>query len=211
MRIELRSWTIVGFTAVIWAALILTGFVTGNTEAFSTISEAVPLLLLALFFFERWGWRYGRLPQAVGVPLVRGTWKGTLQPLAPDQAPGESSGSKVAYLAVEQTLTTVSVRLMTDESESDQIAGIVATRASGAPAISYTYLNTPTIDRREASPIHHGGGLLTIYDGTRLRLEGEYWTERRTKGKLAFTEHAAKVARSYADATALFAAGQPAE
>ena len=34
---------------------------------------------------------------------------------------------------------------------------------------------------------------------------GEYWTERRTKGALSFAEHSPKVARSHADAVALFA------
>ena len=204
MRVELRSWALMGLAGIVWVTLLITGAVTGNGDAFGAISATVPVLLVLGYLFERWGWRIGRIPRLFGVPLVRGTWKGTLSPLGP------GASVKVAYLAVQQTLTSASVRLLTDESESDQIAGTVFHRTSGAPAISYTYFNTPVIDRREASPIHHGGGLLTILGRNQLRLEGEYWTERATKGKLVFTEHAATVARSYADAAALFADSAPA-
>jgi SMODS-associating 2TM, beta-strand rich effector domain len=199
MRVELRSWALMGLAGIVWVALLITGAVTGNGDASGAISATVPVLLVLGYLFERWGWRIGRIPRLLGVPMVRGTWKGTLRPL------GLGASIKVAYLAVEQTLTSASVRLLTDESESEQIAGTIFRRASGASAISYTYLNTPVIDRREASPIHHGAALLSILDRNQLRLEGEYWTERATKGALAFTEHAAKVARSYADAAALFA------
>ncbi len=203
MRAELRSWAIVGLAGIIWAALLLAGVVTGNGDAFGAISAAVPVFLLVAYAFERWLWRVGQTARLFGVPVLRGTWRGTLRAVGTSEAP--VAPAKVAYLAVEQTLTTISVRLLTDESESDQIAGTVFRRPSGALAISYTYLNTPEVERREASPIHHGGGLLTVHDGTGLRLEGEYWTERRTKGALSFAEHTERVARSYADAAALFA------
>lgn len=199
---EVRSWAIVGLTGVVWAALVLAGVVTGNVEAFSTIADVVPLLMLVAWAFERWGWR--AVPRLVGVPVLRGTWQGTIESLRPDPTTGLPADPKVAYLAIEQTLTTISVRLMTEESESDQIAGTVYRRASGALAISYTYLNTPSIDRRDASPIHHGGGLLTIHDGAGVRLEGEYWTERATKGMLSFATRSPRVTRSFTDAVALF-------
>lgn len=100
------------------------------------------------------------------------------------------------YLAVEQTLTTVGIALFTDESTSRSIAGSVANVPGRGWVLSYSYLNTPRIERRETSPIHYGGALLSIVDGGGVKIDGEYWNDRGSKGRLVFREHAAEVARS---------------
>jgi SMODS-associating 2TM, beta-strand rich effector domain len=201
---ELRSWTIVGITGVIWAALILTGVVSGNTDAFSTIADVVPLLLLAAYVVERWLWRIGPFPRLIGVPMLVGTWEGELVTQWVDGKTKASPAPKRAYLAVSQTMTTIAVRLLTDESVSDQLAGAIAKTAGEGRAISYLYLNKPAIGRRTTtSPMHHGAAILTILDGQATRLEGDYWTERESKGTLAFGAHAAAVARTFAEAAAL--------
>jgi hypothetical protein len=113
---------------------------------------------------------------------------------------------KTVYLTIRQTYTTVSVRLLTDESESDQLIGSVAKTPFGNWVISYTYANNPDIRLREGSPPHTGGAALTIYGEPPTRIEGEYWTSRRSMGKLTMTARVSAIAPGYAEAKALFGA-----
>jgi hypothetical protein len=207
---DLQTWTIVGLASIVWLALSTVGMAAGGPTAALVIADVIPVLLLAASVFEGTIWRWGLLhPHLVGTPPIRGTWKGTMTSLWTDPATGASPSPKAVYLAIEQTLTTVSVRLLTNESASDMIAGSVAKVPSHGWVVSYTYLNTPVIERRALSPVHYGGALLAILDGIGSTLDGEYWTDRGSKGRLIFPEHRGGIARSFEQAEALFQRADP--
>jgi hypothetical protein len=203
MLSQLRVWSLVFITGVIWATLAATSVVSGNTAAVSYIVDALPLILLVAYAFERRGWRAQWLhPRWVATPVAIGTWRGEL--LYKWEGGGEALPSKVVYLTVRQTLTTVSVRLLSDESNSEQVAGGIATGESGYPIIAYLYRNKPGIAlRHETSNIQYGGALVEIVGDPATALRGEYWTERKTKGSLTFREHAHAIAQTYEDAAKL--------
>lgn len=201
----LQAWTIVGTASVIWLALSIVGTVNGGPAAVLVLSDLIPTLLIGVSLYERWGWRWSRLhPYVVGQPVVSGTWRGDLESFWEKKA-GERPAIKTVYLTIRQTLTTVFVRLLTDESESNQMAGSVKKLESGNWVISYTYANTPKLGLRKGSPLHMGGALLTILGDPPTRIEGEYWTDRDSKGTLTMTAHAPAIAPSFRDAEALFA------
>lgn len=202
-----QTWTIVGIASVIWLALSIVGAVNGGPAAILVLSDLIPTLLIGVSLFERWGWRWSRLhPHIVGQPVVHGTWRGDLESFWKNDA-GASPPVKTVYLSIRQTLTTVLVRLMTDESASDQMAGSVQKGPSGNWVISYTYANTPKLGLRKQSPLHLGGAALTIYGEPPTRIEGEYWTDRDSKGTLTMTAHASDIAPGFAEAQALFSDG----
>lgn len=205
MLSDLQSWTIVGLASLGWLALSAVGFVSGGPANVLVISDIVPLLLIGASAFERRGWRWGRLhPHVVGTPVIRGTWKGTLTSMWIDPATGGSPAPKSVYLAVEQTLTTVGVWLFTDESTSRSIAGTITNVPTRGWVVSYTYLNTPGIERRSTSPVHYGGTLLNVIESGDASLDGEYWTDRASKGRLVFRSHRTEIARSFEQAEDLF-------
>jgi hypothetical protein len=104
----------------------------------------------------------------------------------------------VVYLVVRQTLTTVSVRLLSDEAESHQIAGVIARNDAGYPVMSYNYMSTPRIDLRHVtSNIHYGSASLSIVGDPPTRLAGEYFTERATNGVFAFSAHSRAIAQTF--------------
>jgi uncharacterized membrane protein YbaN (DUF454 family) len=198
---ELRNWIVISVVGVIWLTLVLVGLVAGDLHQLSVIADLVPLLLIAAALFERWGWRWKRLhPYLVQMPVVRGTWRGELESLWEDPETKTRPAKKVVYLAIEQTLTESVARLMSNESSSDQLVGVIRRRPGGRFFLSAIYQNTPLIDRREASPIHFGAMTLDIYGHPPSRLEGEYWTERPSKGKLVLSGHSLRLAESYEDA-----------
>jgi SMODS-associating 2TM, beta-strand rich effector domain len=205
----LQAWTIVGIASVIWLALSVVGTVNGGPASILVLSDLIPLLLIGASLFERWGWRWPRLhPHFVGQPVVSGTWRGDLESFWENEA-GERPPVKTVYLTIAQTLTTVFVRLLTDESASDQMAGSVKKAASGNWVVSYTYTNTPKLGLRKGSPLHMGGALLTILGEPPTRIEGEYWTDRDSKGTLTMAARVPAIAPAFTDAQALFAETAP--
>lgn len=198
---ELRNWAVMSVVGMIWLALVVVGAVGGNIHQVSTIADVVPVLLILAGVFERWGWRLPILhPLVVQTPVVRGTWKGELESLWTDPTTGGHPPRKVVYLVVEQSLTQSAMRMFTDESSSEQIVGQVQKRSSARFVLSAIYQNTPTIDRRETSRPHLGAVMLEIHGHPPHRLEGEYWTERQSKGLLAFVERCPQLAASYQEA-----------
>lgn len=204
MLSELRVWSLLAITGVIWLTLVAASIVSGNTDGLSVIVDLLPIILIASYAFERRGWRAQWLhPRLVETPVVIGTWKGQLQSFWED-ANGKPPASKTVYLVVRQTLTTVSVRLLSDEATSEQVAGGIARAESGYPAIAYNYRNKPGVELRQAtSNIHYGGAMLEIVGDPATGLEGEYWTERKSKGKLMFGEHAPQIAQTFSQAETL--------
>jgi hypothetical protein len=205
MLSNLQTWTIVGLGALIWLPLSVLGFASGGPAAVLWLSDLLAIVLALISAFERWAWRWRPLhPHIVGTPDVRGTWRGMLSSSWIDPATESARPPKVVYLAIRQTLTTVWVRLLTNESASDQMVGSVKKDAASEDwLLSYNYRNTPKLPLRKTSPEHRGGTFLTIYGEPPARIEGEYWTSRDTKGTLAMDARVEAVAQSYVDAEAL--------
>ena len=118
------------------------------------MSDILAVVIILVSSFERWGWRWHRLhPRPVGMPVIRGTWRGMMESSYVDPATGTTRPAKVVYLAIRQTLTTVWVRFMSDESASNQVVGSVKRDPwSEDWLLSYTYQNTPKILLRQAQP-----------------------------------------------------------
>jgi hypothetical protein len=202
----IQAWTIVAVTSLLWIALSIVGAVNGGPGVILALSDLIPFLIIGMTLFEMRGWRWHRLhPHLVGQPVILGTWRGELASLWQNDA-GQQQPAKVVYLTIAQTLATVYARLLTDESESDQMAGSVARTPSGNWVLSYTYMNTPKIALRKDSPPHRGGAWLTIYGEPAHRIEGEYWTSRPSMGTLTMTDHRPTIAPSFTDAQLLFGA-----
>lgn len=199
-----QTWAVVGVASLIWLALSIVGVTSGGGLAVAlSLADIVPALLFGATLFERWGWRWSPLhtAQIVSTPVVIGTWKGTLESAWKDPASGISPEPKTVYLTVGQTATTVSVRLLTDESSSEQVAGAVTKGESGFPVVAYNYRNKPQLALRQTrSQIHYGGAIVEIVGKPATGLEGEYWTDRNSSGKFSFREHSTNTAQTYEQA-----------
>jgi hypothetical protein len=202
----LQIYTVMGIAALIWLPLSVIGFVTGGPTAVLGLSDALAVVVILVSAFERWGWRWRKLhPHLIGTPDIRGTWRGTLKSSWKDPATQTDRPPKIVYLAIRQTLATVWVRLLTDESVSNQMAGSMQKdRATEDWNLSYTYSNVPDIFLRKQSPEHRGGTFLTVTGEPPRRIHGEFWTSRDTKGTLDMVAHVDAIAHTFDDAEGIF-------
>ncbi|MEU9743440.1 hypothetical protein AB0E12_30085 [Micromonospora chersina] len=172
--------------------------------AWAKVLSFVPLLIVLLFAaFDNWLWRLGPVKGLVRRPYLTGTWKGTLTSFraGPD-------GQEIAYPAipiyvvVRQTYLDLSITLLTSESKSRSIIAFVQASHSDDYTIFYHYANLPGLPVRERSPEHSGGARIEAFGLVPLSLDGEYWTNRRSRGTFEVRRASDKVFGSYQEAAA---------
>jgi hypothetical protein len=171
----------------------------------SKILACLPtLIVLGFAVFDTWLWRLRGLNKLLKRPDLGGTWTGSVisrQTTATGQE--EVSAPIEAVLTVRQTYTTISLTLMTPESKSRSVAEAIVRNPNGEFAVHYQYRNLPRLEVRDRSPEHSGSTALEIPDTSPRRIEGEYWTNRRTRGTLEFSRASRTIVGSFSDAAEL--------
>lgn len=162
-----------------------------SLKVYSISVTAVGLVFLA---HNRWMWRMR--PFRFGRPLLAGTWRGKLTAtyVAPN---GQEFKDLPVHLLVRQTFSSISATLMSDRSESESTTAELKRNADGRWHVSWTYLNVPRPSERRSSAQHQGACDLVVGGARGERLQGRYFTDRRSDGELAFDEWSATL---YADA-----------
>jgi hypothetical protein len=131
-------------------------------------------------------------------PNIQGTWEGRLKCIWNDK-----EINKPVYLVIRQTNGfSLYIKLFTDERTSSSIFSDIVLN-NDEHRIIYTYRNEESPDNKEKNPSHEGFCQLDIVDPLNC-LEGIYYTDRKTFGKLSFDKRNRKVVKSYRNAQKLF-------
>ncbi|MEQ8692634.1 MAG: hypothetical protein RIC89_17595 [Pseudomonadales bacterium] len=160
--------------------------------------------LVGVFVKWAWAWPVFR-GWYVKRPDIRGTWSVTLQSNWVNPETGEGIPPIEAYIAVRQSLTTLSLRLMTRESKSKLVAHSIELEDDGIYRLSGIYRNEPTVELQgDRSEIHHGSLLLEVYGSPPDSMRGHYWTDRNTRGSMNVTNRQKKIHDTFESAEAAF-------
>jgi hypothetical protein len=153
-------------------------------KPFSLVVGAITLLI-TLFNKYLWSLRVFR-GWYVKLPDLRGTWKVELKSSWINPETGESISPIVGYAVIRQSLTSLSLRLMTKESRSVLIAySIEQQEDEDLFKLVGVYRNEPQIELQGVrSEIHHGSFALEVHGSPVYELQGHYWTDRGTKGSM---------------------------
>lgn len=200
IRQDAAIWIQLGAFVVIWVAIL---FLTEtkleiNWEAIKMLPDVVMAYGILYLLFTKWAWRW-RIFRGwlVPYPDLQGTWRGELQTTWRNPETGEVPGPIPVTLAIRQTFSAVSVVMFTGESMSHSVAASLSEAdESGIKRLSYTYTNTPKVGVRDRSIVHDGAAVLRIITEQERRLEGEYWTNRKSTGELRLRYESAKVAEA---------------
>jgi len=159
-----------------------------NVETLKKLPDVVTVYMILYFAFGRWGWR---LPIFQGwlvpFPDLTGTWEGTLTTTWENPEIGETPSPINVRLVVRHHFNRISCVLYTAESMSWSTAAMLHTNDDAIKRLSYTYINLPKASVRDRSSISNGAVVFRIFEGKSRRLEGQYWTDRKTTGDMALT------------------------
>jgi hypothetical protein len=191
-------WTrfVIGVAAVLWFGIAYLLDAPVDEEWLKPAGYVMSAVVLLLLAFDTLLWRW--LPLAVTKrPNVRGTWKAKLHYEWPPVTPTQS---KECYLLVRQTFSTVSVQMFFDISSSVSRSADIQT-ADGSYQLWWSYLSMANQFDRE-NPPHRGAAELTIATVPKIRLDGQYWTERKTVGRITTSARSKKLYDSWEAAQA---------
>jgi hypothetical protein len=185
-------------TVFIAAVIYLLGFTlldAAPSRILLNLYGAIVAVATILFLvFDRFLWQWPPINKLVRRPVLKGTWRGTVQSdYVTDPETGATKEPTEAYLVVRQTYSSLSVRFMTNESPSQSMVGVLDRERDGRYKVYYVYQNTPPLPVRDGSPIHHGGVILDVQGSPPSKLEGSYWTDRKTQGVLRFDGRSKKL------------------
>lgn len=137
--------------------------------------EAIGITTIMLLAFNKWAWKWKPIRYLHKVPVLYNRYGGMLT------SSYDESKKYDCSLEIEQTYTSVSVRLKTKESKSDSIKATIC-EINGSKRLLYTYQNDPQATIQDRSAIHYGTAILYVDDIKNL--EGNYFTGRKTVGTL---------------------------
>ena len=160
-----------------------------NFEAIKKLPDVVMIYSIILFIFIKRGWR---IPQLQGwlvpFPDLEGTWEGTLWTTWIDPKTKKIPAPIPLILVIRQGFDSINCVMHTRESDSySTIANFSKDDGSGIKRLAYVYTNRPDASIRDRSEVHDGAAVLIISSRPKKKLEGEYWTNRKTTGKISLT------------------------
>jgi hypothetical protein len=177
--------------ALAWTIDAVLALVAGNSlTILQMISLTATLVGAVLTWFAElsWRWIWRRFPflQRKTFPDLNGKWKGTLISTWIDPDTGLPKAPIPITVVINQGLFATSVRLRTNESTS------MSTRVFLEPdhcarhfRFCYNYRNEPQAQVNHRSAPHDGHAILELdYDDDKDRLNGRYFTSRKTTGDL---------------------------
>ena len=136
-------------------------------------SESVALSVIFSTLYEKILWKINPFENT---PKLASKYSGTLKS-------SYDNIERDATLIIKQTLLSVRVTLVTNESKSKSISASID-EILGEMQLTYCYLNTPKSEYRHRSEIHYGTATLSISNPKEI--EGQYYTDRKTIGDMHF-------------------------
>jgi len=175
-----------------------------STSLLSLFSTAVLVVSIAVAAWDKWLWKIPLFQKIASVPRnLSGTWESQLESFWINPETGRTPEPKTVYVVIRQTSSSISVVLISDESKSKSSLARV-TQEDETWVLHYIYTNVSRLDLRQRSPIHHGSGVFTAVGDPVKRLDGSYWTDRDSKGRLTLLRRSKHHAGDFEDAEELF-------
>ena len=174
---------------VLFIAALLRGF---DLRNFIDLIKLFPIVatadVLGYAIFTTWVWRWRYLEGwLIAFPDLNGTWQGVIQSNWKD-AEGKSICPIPTILTIKQSFGRMSCTMRTAEMESHSyLEGFCIDKNAQVRQLCYSFTSRPHAGLRERSTPHDGTMLFNIIGKPVYKLEGEYWTQRQTTGKITLS------------------------
>jgi hypothetical protein len=175
------TWTrvVVLLAAAISGALALLQGGKIDSALLRAVIPASSAVILLLFIFDRWAWRWSCVDKLLKRPNLHGTWKCELR----SSYEGRAGEVIESYLVIDQTYTRICVRMLFDRSQSISMSGDLVDEG-GRCVLYYVFRSEKSALEPDSNPPTRGAADLKVSRKPILALDGDYWMERGTKGTL---------------------------
>ena len=205
MLSQIQLSAVVFIAAVIWGILLVIDGVAVSLTWLRPLSTVSGALVLVLGAFDWWLWQLPILHGwFVKRPNLNGTWSGVIRSNWVDPSTGKTTDPIESYMVIRQTFSSLSLRLLTQESFSELLGAEILRNSDDGFRVSGIYRSEPRQAVRYKSPIHHGAFLIQVVGTPATGFKGHYWTDRNTAGEMEFVDHRSQLVVDFESATRLF-------
>lgn len=167
----------------------------------------VTIVTTLVWLFDTHLWRCEPFRRFVKTPDIQGTWRVRLSSTYVNPKTLERAKPIIGYVSVRQRLSHLSLRLMTNESNSHLITHGFLFPDNQSVELTGVYQSDPSIHLRGVvSEIHYGAFKVMVSGHPADKIEGQYWTDRNTTGSIEYMERSTTVCDRYDAAQSLFVA-----
>ncbi len=146
-------------------------------------------------------WVFKYVARFLHIPILHGTWKGKLK-YERDQ--NGSSGEVDIYVAINQTLSSVSVRsFFKKPSASKSITAMIEMEEPDRKKLVYIYKSEAPYGKRDSNRPHDGASVFNIVGNPVKKLLGSYFTDRKGAGTVVLDKYSSVLAENFEDAEQL--------
>lgn len=191
------TWTriVIALAAGVSAAIVWLNGGEVDSDLAKAVVTASSVVILLLLAWDRWLWRWPGIRSLHARPVLHGTWMTELRTTYAARA-----GSPIeCFLVIEQTYSRICVRMLFDRSSSQSMSGNLVLEA-GACRLYYVFRSDKHATQPAGNPPSRGAALLTIGRKPHLHLEGDYWMDVGTKGRVETTGCAREIFDTFSGA-----------
>ncbi|RUA04342.1 MAG: hypothetical protein DSY43_06610 [Gammaproteobacteria bacterium] len=143
-------------------------------------------ILITLFIKYIWKWRF-LYDWLVPFPNLNGTWEGQIKSIWIDPETNKTLNAIPVELTIKQSFLSTSCVVVTNKLESlSFISGFIIDKENQILQLVYSYNSTTKQTEIEGNNKHSGTVVLNIKNHAK-KLEGYYWTDRKTTGDVQFS------------------------
>jgi len=175
------NWTriVIALAALVSAVVVLASGGTVDINLAKAVATASAVVILFLLAFDRWLWRWPGIRRLHGRPVIHGTWKTELKTNHEDR----KDEIIECYLVIDQTYSRIYARMLFDRSRSSSMSGDLV-RENGRCVLYYVFRSDKHALEPATNPPNRGAADLTVAMKPSPHLEGDYWMEVGTKGRV---------------------------
>lgn len=186
---------------VVWGAFLWILGIELSWDHAKPYSLTLAVLTSSLWLFDKHLWKTWPVNLFCKRPNLTGTWQVSLQSSYVDPRTSERVSAIKGYASVRQTFSSISLRLMTEQSDSFLIIGSFDIQNDGVAYFYGAYQSDPNILLRSSvSEIHYGSFKYKVLGNPPSELNGHYWTDRNTTGSIRLFDRRKEILDSFSHA-----------
>lgn len=191
------GWTraVIALAAAAWAAIVVVGGGQLESAWMKPLGLASSVVVFVILGLDRWAWRWPVVRRVVRRPVLRGTWKAELR----TTYEGRAGEAIEAYLVIRQTLSKITATMLFDRSNSTSMSADLVCE-DDRWTLYYLFRSDKHALETADNPPARGAAHITVGRSPRLHLEGDYWMERGTSGRVRTLGHASALYDTFSGA-----------
>lgn len=193
------SITIATVIAVVYIIVLNKEFNLSNGAR--AISSGITLTTFFWVFYFSTGWKLWGFRKLFYRPNLSGTWGGILKSDWKDKN-GKTVGDIEFYIVIRQSFLRIHFTTFTDSFIGTSYSETLSLKKEiGLKNVAYLYRKETSQDDNEV--LQEGASELRLIDSVPRKLEGKYWSNRKTNGKIDVSFVSEKTVDSFNDAKSL--------